>query len=335
MAALGTVSAGAATAKAILAAAITHATADSYDRSWGHFANFCADNGWPALPTAEPAVACYYATMCERGLKANTMRRYFTSVNNMHVAKGYPKPATGPAFTKLRKGWARILADQTNSLPETRGPLPAAHMEAIVHMAHRTTDGERRRRLTAVLLAFLVSRRTTEVLELQYQDISLLPDGAFHIEVQRYKNAEGRDEPRRLVYTIPVDPDLPTDPALDLLRSLVNEMATDQAPPNRLVFSTLSLPRAPTLDDLTAWLLAALAELNIKPPPGVLYSSYSCRSGGATALYVCGVPPVAVAAMLGHKDNDTRTAIARYIDVLAPSSSSARRLCGRWLHRRA
>lgn len=327
-------SAGAATAKAILGAAITHGTADSYERSWGHFADFCADNGWPALPTTEPAVTCYFAFLCDRGLKPATVRRYFTAVNNMHVAKGYAKPAAGPTFAKLRKGWARILADRTNSLPATRGPLPATHMEAIVHLAHRTTDADHRRQLTAVLLAFLVSRRTTEVLELQRQDISLLPDGAFHIEVHRYKNAEGRDDPHRLVYTIPVDTSLSTDPALDLLRSLIAELDDDAAPPSRLVFSTLSLPRAPKLDDLTSWLLQALTDLNIHPPPGVVYTSYSCRSGGATALYVCGVPPVAVAAMLGHKGNDTRTAIAAYIDVLAPSSPAALRLCGRWLRRR-
>lgn len=79
------------------------------------------------------------------------------------------------------------------------------------------------------------------------------------------------------------------------------ELHANAAPPNRLVFSTLSPPRAPTLNDVTTWLLDALADLNIHPPPGVVYTSCSCRSGRATALYDCDVPPVAVAASWGTR----------------------------------
>lgn len=69
-------------------------------------------------------------------------------------------------------------------------------------------------------------------------------------------------------------------------------------------------------------------------PPDVIYTSYSCLSDEATALYICGVPPVAVAAMLGHKGNNTRTVISANVDVLAPSSPAFLRLCGLWLRRR-
>lgn len=201
----------------------------------------------------------------------------------------------------------------------------------IVGLASATADAEWRRRSTAVVLCFLVCRRSTEVLELQLQDVSLLSDGAFHLQVQRFKNAKGRSDPHRLVYTVPVDPDLTTDPVLALLSRMILELAEGRAPPNRHIFSTPSLPTAPTPNHLTHWLQHIMSMLQTAPPPGVRYTSYSARAGGATALYVVGVPLVAVAAMLGHKDNDTRTAISSYIDVLAPWSSAALRLCGRWL----
>lgn len=331
MAALGSLSAGAPTARAILGAAITHRTAAGYNRSWTYFADFCEANGWPALPTTEAALSCYFGSMCDRNLKPSTMRNYLTSINNMHVAKGYPKPAAGAHVSKLRKGWARIVADRTNSLPAARGPLPADLVLDIIRLARRTTDAEWRRRWTAVILCFLVCRRTVEVLELQRQDVSVLPDGAFHIEVNRFKNAEARPDPRRLVYTIPTDPKLDDDDVLPLLHGMVDELRAAAAPPNRMLFSTVSLDRPPTPDDVTVWLHKAMAALGASPPPGVLYSSYSCRAGGATALYVIGVPLVAVAAMLGHKDNDTKTALASYVSVLAPFSPAALRLCGRWL----
>lgn len=331
MTALGTLSDGAATARAILGAAVTHRTAAGYNRSCNYFADFCAANGWPALPTTDAALSCYFGSMCDRNLKPSTMRSYLTSINNMHVAKGYPKPAAGAHVSKLRKGWARIVADRTKSLPAARGPLPADLVLDIVHLAGRTADPECRRRYVAVILCFLVCRRTIEVLELQLQDVSVLPDGSFYIEVNRFKNAEARPDPHRLVYTIPTDPKIDNDDVLPLLRGMVNELRAEAAPPNRMLFSTASLDRPPSPDDVTVWLHKAMDALNASPPPGVLYSSYSCRAGGATALYIIGVPLVAVAAMLGHKDNDTRTAIANYVSVSAPFSSPALRLCGRWL----
>lgn len=118
---------------------------------------------------------------------------------------------------------------------------------------------------------------------------------------------------------------------LVLLRRMMLELAAERAPPNRLIFSTPSLPTAPTPNHLTHWLQHSMSVLQTAPPAGARYTSYSARAGGATALYVGGVPLVAVAAMLSHKDNDTRTAISSYIDVLAPWSSAALRLCGRWL----
>lgn len=232
-----------------------------------------AANGWPALPTTEAALSCYFASMCERGLKPATMRSYLTSINNMHVAKSFPKPAAGAHVFKLRKGWARIVADRTNSLPAALGPVPATLLLDTVRLASRTADPEWRRRYTAVVLCFLVCRRTAEFLELQLQDVSVLPDGSFHIEVNRFKHAEARPDPRRLVYTIPIDPKLDDDDVLPLLRGMVNELRAEAAPPNRMLFSTASLDRAPTPDDVTVWLHKAMAAPGASPPPGVLYSS--------------------------------------------------------------
>eukprot|EP00170_Pyropia_yezoensis_P000741 contig_3479_g743 len=189
------------------------------------------------------------------------MRSYLTAVNNMHVAKNYDKSAAGPLTAKLHKGWARIVADKANTLPAARGSLSPEHLYDIIGLATRTTDPEWRRQLTAIVQCFLVCRRTVEVLELQLQDIFVLADGAFHINVNRYKNAEGRDDPRRLVYTIPRDPKLLDDPALLLLRAMRDELVAESAPPNRMVFSTPSVHRAPTADDVTSWLHKAMAAL--------------------------------------------------------------------------
>lgn len=66
VAAPGSDSAGATTACLILGSAVTHGTADSYNRSRLVFSDFCDSNGWPSLPTTEAAITCYFAFMCER-----------------------------------------------------------------------------------------------------------------------------------------------------------------------------------------------------------------------------------------------------------------------------
>lgn len=267
--------------------------------------------------------------MCDRGLKASTIPSYVTAINNVHAAKEFSKPAAGPLMAKLYKGWARIVAHKTNSLPAARGPLAPEHVWALVLLGIKTAGPEWRRKLAAIVLCFMVCRRTVEVMELQLQDIFGLPEGAFHINVHRYKNAEGGDDPRRLVDTISPDLKLPTDPVLPLLRAQQAELVAESTRPKS---STPSVPRAPTADYLTKWLHAAMAAVGAVPPPCVLYSSYSCKAVGTTALYVIGAPLVAVVSMLSHKDNDTRTAIVKYIGVLAPFSPAGLRLCGRWLH---
>lgn len=96
------------------------------------------------------------------------------------------------------------------------------------------------------------------------------------------------------------------------------------------VFSTAELDRPPTCADLTAWLGVALDRLRMQLPPGVLWTSYSCRAGGATALALAGLHRVAIAQLLGHARNDPSTANAQFVDALAAPSLEALRLADRW-----
>lgn len=270
LAAVGTSRAGSTTARLILRKDITAGTADAYGRRWAAFKTFCDDNGWNALPATPGAVACYFGTLAERNLEPSTIRGYLTPVNSRHAAAGLPKPAAGPLLARLRKGYAHMRAEHANALPFARGPLPTPVMWQIVLLALRTVDAEWRRRFTAIAMAFLVARRTSEVLELQRQDLHLRADGGIDLQVCRFKNGEARADPRRLACVIPPSrrngPDLP----LILLRRMMLELDAAEAPPDRLVFSTPTLDRPPTCNDLTAWLGVALNRLSISPPPGVV-----------------------------------------------------------------
>lgn len=111
---------------------------------------------------------------------------------------------------------------------------------------------------------------------------------------------------------------------------MLQDLAAEAAPPDRLIFSTPSLDRPPTCKDLTAWLGVALDKLSISPPPVVVWTSYSCRSGAAAAMDVAGLAKVAIAQVLGLARNDVTTANAHYVDALATPSIETLILEDRW-----
>lgn len=334
LAAVGTTSAGATTARMILRKNITAGTADADRRRWQVFKTFCDDNGWTALPASPGAVACSFGTLAERNLEPSTIRGYLTPINSRHVAAGLPKPAAGPIMARLRKGYARVRADHANALPFARGPLPAPVLWQIVILALRTSKPEWRRRFTAIVMGFLVARRTSELLELQRQDLHVRDDGGIDLQVCRFKNGEARADPRRLAYVIPPSRRTEADLPLILLRRMQRELDADATPPDRLISSTPSLDRPPTCNDLTPWLGVALRRLSLSPPPGVVWTSSSCRSGGATAMDVAGLAKVAIAQMLGHARKDPSTANVHYVDALAAPSIESLRLAARWSRHR-
>lgn len=116
---------------------------------------------------------------------------------------------------------------------------------------------------------------------------------------------------------------------LILLNKMLRELDDAGAPGNQLVFSKPGLDRPPTCLDLTAWLGMALETLGVQPTPGVLWTSDSCRAGGAMAMAVAGLQSVALAQMLGHSRSDPKTANAHNVDALAALSLEALRLTDR------
>lgn len=111
---------------------------------------------------------------------------------------------------------------------------------------------------------------------------------------------------------------------------MLQELSADAPPPDHLIVSTPFLDRPSTCNDLAAWLGVALDKLSISPPPGVVWTSYSCRFGGATAMDVAKLAKVAIARILGHARNNPTTANAHYVDALATPSVEALLVADRW-----
>jgi hypothetical protein len=68
------------------------------------------------------------------------------------------------------------------------------------------------------------------------------------------------------------------------------------------------------------WLHEALSWVDATPPPGVLWSSHSLRSGGATAALAIGVDPFTIARWGIWA---AITSVQPYIDPLVPGDDAA------------
>lgn len=304
----------------ILRRDISASTADAYGRRWAAFEQFCADNNWCALPSSPGAVVCFFGTLEKRSLEPSTVRGYLTSINSRNGAAGFRKPAVGALMARLRRGYARVRADAGDAFPFSRGLLPAP---VRWRCAPPTPSGAGASRRWWWRSWWPAGRPRC----------SSCSDKTFTCALtgaSTSKCAGLRAGRRVLAYVVPpsrrAEPDLP----LLLLRRMLRELDAARAPPNLLVFSTPGMDRPPTCSDLTAWLGVALDRLRVLPPPGGLWTSYSCRAGGATALAVAGLHRVAIAQMLGHARNDPATANAHYVDALAVPSLEALRLADRW-----
>lgn len=264
-------------------------------------------------------------------MKPSSLQGHLTPINHRYLAAGFPRPAVEELIVSLRAGYSRLLADEEHEFPPARSPLPAPVAWAVAELAWAEPRPAWATRFSAVVLQFALARRTAEVLSLRLRDVTLLPGGGASIQVRRYKGGERRVRMERLVVRFPPAPaDTPGDLPFLLLRRVVARLRESRAPPDQLIFSVPDLDRPPSAGDLTSWLLVALGRLGLAAPPGEVYSSYSCRSGGATALHVCGVSRAGVARLLGHSRNDPAVANAHYVDALAPATVDAWWLCGRY-----
>lgn len=187
--------------------------------------------------------------------------------------------------------------------------IPAPLMRRIAHLAAEELSPSWATRWTACVWQLVLARRTAEILSHELRDVRLSPSVGVAVQVRRFKGGMRRAMIKRLTITVPPDPrGVPRDIPMELHLSLMARLHRERAPSSRLQFSIPEMDRAPTVGDSASCLLVAVSLVGALPPPGGIYSSYPCRSGGATALHVCNLSRPAIARSLGHSRNDPAVA---------------------------
>eukprot|EP00168_Porphyra_purpurea_P016094 TRINITY_DN5117_c0_g1_i2.p2 TRINITY_DN5117_c0_g1~~TRINITY_DN5117_c0_g1_i2.p2 ORF type:complete len:192 (+),score=12.70 TRINITY_DN5117_c0_g1_i2:2258-2833(+) len=138
-----------------------------------------------------------------------------------------------------------MAANRTSPFPLARAPLPAPVAWRIAELAVPTTGSSWRTRFAAVVLVVVLARRTSEVLELQLQDVEDVPGGGLRCSVFQFKSGERRNNVTRLVFGLPPSrsPSVPDLSSL-FVSYLVASLRAAGAPPPPAPFRGGARPRS-------------------------------------------------------------------------------------------
>ena len=212
-----------------------------------------------------------------------------SAINSFHADLGHPKPAVGALVHLARRGFGELEGEMDPDRAR-RGPLPAHVALQIVQFGLQLSSSAHHVRVCACIgLQFAFFARSDTGINACCDDLLLDAHGLHW-----------RERTKTLSRLTPATLSCPRQAAAPWLHQLVArflDLRCASAPDEllwRLPSDTYSeLQWRPGLIDI--WLQEALSWVAATPPPGVLWSSHSLRSGGATAALAIGVDVFTIA----------------------------------------
>eukprot|EP00168_Porphyra_purpurea_P020480 TRINITY_DN863_c0_g1_i8.p1 TRINITY_DN863_c0_g1~~TRINITY_DN863_c0_g1_i8.p1 ORF type:complete len:496 (-),score=36.89 TRINITY_DN863_c0_g1_i8:1016-2503(-) len=178
---------GAHEAKLLVGAQYQPTTQARYLNSWEAFSAFCLRNDLCALPAEPETIVRYIGTYLLSGsVVPDTMANYLAAIRSVHLTAGVPTPTDDALVKAAQLGFRRLHVTNEGALPERRGPLPAAVVQAAAALGLATADESLRRECAGVILAFLMCNRPGAAANLRARDLQLTPAG-FRVQVPLYK----------------------------------------------------------------------------------------------------------------------------------------------------
>ena len=284
---------GSTTAIRLLQSGLADSTSESYGRLFAAFAQYCDDEGVPALPATTATVISYVGYLAELGTwAASSMQPIFSAINDAHRSLELPPPACDSFFLKrVRTGLGRLQAAESTT--DSRTPLPAAAVVSFIAAAEALPDTALRhlREYSALALTALFAGRQDSSVHLRSADIGFTSSELW----LRLSEKGKRQQAVRRVVRLPLSPSavhghssiLPRVGALLARYFSLRAELTPQTP--EFAFQ-LPGEQRPTTACMERWLAHALARCRVRAPPGFAYLGHSLRSLGASAMAAIGVP---------------------------------------------
>ena len=154
------------------------ATKEAYFYDWKHFTEWCAEEGYRAMPARSAVVATYLQQMATgemgREYAASTIRRRMTTIRKMHREQEHDDPT---ASSLVDRAWKAIRSDSgVQVAQEGKRALMSEQIRQMVdEIDTETTKGLRDR--AVLLMGFVGGMRRSEIAALDVGDLEFAPEG--------------------------------------------------------------------------------------------------------------------------------------------------------------
>jgi len=154
-------------------------TQRAYGSDWRHFVAWCQKHALPSLPAEPQTVALYITYLAkpdagEKPRKAATITRRLTAINNAHKLAGFDLPAT----MNHRLVWATFhgIRRDIGTVQKMKKPLTRDRIVKVLGALEGPIAASRDKAL--VLIGFATSFRRSELVAIQYSDVTWHKKGA-------------------------------------------------------------------------------------------------------------------------------------------------------------
>jgi site-specific recombinase XerD len=155
-------------------------TRRAYRSDFAAFQVFCRSRGVDALPALPETVAAFLASEAEAGLKPSTIGRRCAAIRYASKLAGHEPPTDSEAVKATLRGIRRTVGVAPRK-------LAAATAEKVIGMQTLTRRGIIGKRDKALLLlGFSLAARRSELVSLDFDDITECPEG-LRVRIKRSK----------------------------------------------------------------------------------------------------------------------------------------------------
>tara|TARA_B100001123_G_scaffold149016_1_gene172583 strand:- start:2821 stop:3735 length:915 start_codon:yes stop_codon:yes gene_type:complete len=262
-------------------------TLRAYKADYKDFAIFCIKHGFKSMPS-EAKVVSLYLTHLSKKSKFSTLKRRLASISVIHKLSGHYIDTKHPMITENLMGIKRVKGTHQKA----KKPILINDLKSIINVIDKDQNEKRRlKNRTLILLGFAGGFRRSELVEILYEDIDFVTEGA-KIFVRRSKTDQSGEG---MTKGIPYFSNSEYCPVVSLKKWIEkSEIKSGK------IFDISDKSVALTVKKYTA-----LAGLDSNK-----YSGHSLRSGFATSTAELGAEERSIMAMTGHK---TTQMVRRYI----------------------
>ena len=262
-------------------------TLRAYKADYKDFALFCIKHGFKSMPS-EAKVVSLYLTHLSKKSKFSTLKRRLASISVIHKLSGHYIDTKHPMITENLMGIKRVKGTHQKA----KKPILINDLKSMVNVIDKDKNEKRRlKNRTLILVGFAGGFRRSELVEILYEDIDFVTEGA-KIFVRRSKTDQsGEGMTKGIPYF--------SNPEYCPIVSLKKWIEKSEIKSGKIFdISDKSV-------SLTVKKYTGLAGLDSNK-----YSGHSLRSGFATSTAELGAEERSIMAMTGHK---TTQMVRRYI----------------------